>query len=111
MSYSKKGMLALLRDLLEHDRRHHARLAAAGSVVKTAAKTAVKTAVKTVKTAAPTPPRALKDAGWPTTSSFDLAAASGDAHSSTATGSPLLGEQLPALRAELDRGQGLAHKG
>jgi hypothetical protein len=108
MSYSKKGMLALLRDLLEHDRRHHARLAAAGSAVKTVTKTVTRTAAKT---AAPTPPRALTDAGWPKTSSFDLATASGDAHGSTATGSPLLGEQLPALRAELDRGQGLARKG
>jgi len=91
MSYSTKGMLALLRDLLEHDRRRQARSQVGGSAVKAATK------------AAPTAPRALPDAGWPTTSSFDLATSSGDEHTSTATGSPLLGEQLPALRAELDR--------
>lgn len=100
MSHSKKGMLALLRDLMEHDRRRKARMQVDGSAVGTAP-----------KRAAPTAPRALTESGWPKTSSFDLATASGDAHGSTATGSPLLGEQLPALRAELDRGQGLAHKG
>lgn len=64
MSYSKKGMLALLRDLMEHDRRHQQRLTEVRSVAKTAA---------------PTPPRALRDAGWSTTSSFDLATDARDA--------------------------------
>lgn len=64
MSYSKKGMLALLRDLMERDRGRHARLTEVG---------------RAVKTAPATPPRALRDAGWSTTSSFDLATASSDA--------------------------------
>jgi hypothetical protein len=92
MSYSTKGMLALLRDLMAHDPRLRAR------------PSVDRTAIGTV----PLPP---SDHGWTTTSSFDLATASGDAHWSTATGSPLLGERLPALRAELDRRQGLVHRG
>lgn len=88
MSYSMKGVLALLRDLMAHDPRARTRPTHA-------------------RTARPAP----TEHGWVTTSSFDLATAAGDAHSSTATGSPLLGEQLPSLRAELDRCQGLAHKG
>lgn len=92
MSYSTKGMLALLRDLMAHDPRLPARPPVGRTTVGTA-------------------PRAPTDHGWTTTSSFDLATASGDAHWSTATGSPLLGERLPALRAELDDREGLAHKG
>lgn len=88
MSYSTKGMLALLRDLMAHEPRTRPRQA-------------------DVRTARPAP----TEHGWVTTNSFDLATASGDAHISTATGSPLLGERLPALRAELDRRVGLAHKG
>lgn len=104
MSYSTKGMLALLRDLMAHDPRRPARPTVGWTAAGTAAGT---TAGASVGTA----PLAPTDHGWTTTSSFDLATASGDAHWSTATGSPLLGERLPALRAELDDREGLAHKG
>lgn len=82
MSSSTKGMLALLRDLMAHRPR-------------------VPSGPASDHAPRPHVPRP----GWTTTTSFDLATASGEAHWSTATGSPLLGEQLPALRAELDRRQ------
>ena len=88
MSYSTKGMLALLRDLMAHDPRAQTR-PTVGRIAQ----------------------QASTEYGWEQSTSFDLATESGAARWSTATGSPLLGEQLPALRAELDRGQGLAHKG
>ncbi len=79
MSSTSKGMLALLRDLMAHQPRSQRE---------------------------PNGASGLRPAqsGRPTvaTRTYDLATEAGDSHWYTATGSPLLGERLPALRAELD---------
>lgn len=79
MSTTTKGILALLRDLMAHEPHP-------------------------VK-----PPRPVKDlrpgtteTPLPATRTYDHATEAGDSHWYTAIGSPLLGERLPVLRAELE---------
>lgn len=80
MQSTSKGILALLRDLMAHEPR--ARNDSPGA-----------TALRPESAGHP----------LPATRTFDLATEAGDSHWYTASGSPLLGERLPALRAELDR--------
>lgn len=82
MSSTSKGMLALLRDLMAHEPRTAREPQAA-------------------RGARPAP----SGRPMPATRTYDLATEAGDSHWYTATGSPLLGERLPALRAELDAGR------
>lgn len=82
MSSTTKGMLALLRDLMAHEPRR-------GMEPRDA------TGLRPASSGQP----------QPATRTYDLATEAGDSHWYTASGSPLLGERLPALRAELDGGR------
>lgn len=82
MSSISKGILALLRDLMAHEPRTQRDPHGASGL-------------------RPAP------SGRPmrATRTYDLATDAGGSHWYTATCSPLLGERLPALRAELDAGR------
>ena len=79
MSSTTKGLLALLRDLRAHPRR-----------------------AAECRNAAKARRRDVCESPLPATRTYDLATEAGDTHWFTATGSPLLGERLSVLQAEMD---------
>ena len=79
MSTTAKGFLALIRDFMAHQ---------PGAEPSTGWATPRRSGA----TALP----------LPATRTYDLATEAGDSHWYTATGSPLLGERLSVLRAEMD---------
>jgi hypothetical protein len=82
MSTTTKGILALLRDLMAHQPR----------------------AEKEPRPAKRVRPGATQSATT-ATRTYDHATEAGGTHWSTAIGSPLLGERLTVLRAEMDLGR------
>ncbi|MCE9601137.1 MAG: hypothetical protein K8S21_02850 [Gemmatimonadetes bacterium] len=79
MSTTTKGILALLRDLMEHQPK----------------------AVTAPRPEKGTRPGATKTPS-PATRTYDHATEAGDTHWYSAIGSPLLAERLPVLRAEME---------